>query len=408
MRALSNLCVSFIVFVITSCGSEKLTDSQNLIPININPNEVYEGLLSGLFEIVDIVFLEDQEASVISAYDITKMRYYDGFFYLFDDWRRRGLFSFDSDGQFVMQVGKRGRGPGEYMTPRDFNINHWQNRIEIYDVLNDKLLFYCFNGEHIGEYNLIGRKARAYEVIDPFNYAFFNVGDYDEALAQNVDDYEHLPKNFFLSPQSEFSVNLASIPTEPNYDFMNSSNPFSNYNGNVLFMSGLRDTIYSVSSDGVEPGFVLNFSGERLPPQLMKTDTDMEIMSYLENNFVPGYKMFLNETADHISFCYSYGRGMSIVFYNKHNGEVINIGHKTSTDNEIDVRPLLFPPRCIIKDTMFVSLVEPADFFRVYDDFVKASHDNQKDPRSSLINMEEIASRIEMDSNPFLIIYKLK
>jgi hypothetical protein len=114
MRNMRCLCVCIIALTIASCKPNKLKKSEHFNQIDIDPKALYEGNMSDLFEIVDIVFLETSGPSVLSAYDITKMRYYDGVFYFFDEWRRRGLFAFDSDGQFIRQIGKRGRGPGEY------------------------------------------------------------------------------------------------------------------------------------------------------------------------------------------------------------------------------------------------------------------------------------------------------
>jgi hypothetical protein len=403
MRSQALLFVSVLALMVASCNQNKLKNVEYLNKIDIDPKALYVGNMSDLFEIVDIVFLETSGPSVLSAYDITKMRYYNGVFYLFDEWRRRGLFAFDSEGQFIRQIGKRGRGPGEYLTPRDFNINHWHDRIEIYDVLNDKILFFSFDGEFIGEYKLVGMKARAYAVFDPENYVFFNDGHENYG-----DDYQEIPRNFFISPVSEFSVKSVSVPTIYNYDFMNSLNPFSNHNNRVLFLSGLRDTIYSVFTEGIKPEFILRFKGDSIPSKTMEDGTDREIDSFLENNYVPGYKMYLNESANHITFSYSYGRGLNIVFFNKETNELINIGHKSMPVNDINYINL-FPPRCVMEDSLFVALIEPADVLKIYDILAMKKRDNPQDLNiNAFLKLEEVIAKIEEESNPFIVVYKMK
>lgn len=246
-------------------------------------------------------------------------------------------------------------------------------------------------------------KARAYEVFDPDSYVFFNSGH-----LKLGDGYQDIPGNFFISPVSEFSVKSVSVPTIYNYDYMNSLNPFSNHNNRVLFLSGLRDTIYSVFPEGIKPEFILRFNGDSIPSKTMEDGTDREIDSFLENNDVPGYKMYLNESANHITFSYRYGPGLNIVFFNKKTTELINIGHKSMPINDINYINI-FPPRCVMEDSLFVALVEPSDVLKIYDSLAVEKRDNHPGLNiNAFLKLEEVISKIVEDSNPFLVVYKMK
>jgi hypothetical protein len=140
----------------------------------------------------------------------------------------------------------------------------------------------------------------------------------------------------------------------------------------------------------------------------MEDGTDREIDSFLENNYVPGYKMYLNESANHITFSYSYGRGLNIVFFNKETNELINIGHKSMPVNDINYINL-FPPRCVMEDSLFVALIEPADVLKIYDILAMKKRDNPQDLNiNAFLKLEEVIAKIEEESNPFIVVYKMK
>ena len=379
-----------LFFVVLSCSNQQ--EGRELVTktVFIDPKSNHKLNLSDGIEIVDLIFLETNESCLIS--NIDKLRYFDEKFYMYEQFGSIQALCFSDKGKFLFKIGAIGKAENEYVTLRDLNINKWKNRIEIYDINRDLIKYFDFNGNYIGK-GSIGRKTRHYAVIDSSHYAFFNDGEYDD-----------LPYNLFIAPQDRFEVLYPSVPFQGQRDIMNNVNPFYESKDGVLFSFSLNDTIFSITSHGAQPKYILDFGKERIPNEVLGKDMQ-EIVNYLMGNTVPGFVSHLVENSEYISISYLYQMpNVNTVFISKDNLNVLNLFEPV---NDINYLPFK-PPYCTIGD-LFVSVIPAYEILTTY---LEKEKQNQESPGSlnneAYIRLKDIAGKINENDNPVLMIYKMK
>jgi hypothetical protein len=337
-----------------------------------------------------VIPLETNESFYIS--DIDKMRYYDNKFFVFDEVRSKKLLCFGKDGKFLYQVGTVGKAEGEYITPRDININPWKKRIELYDIMNNKILFYDFQGRYIG-YSKFGRKARAIALVDSISYAVFNDGEYND-----------LPFNLFVTPIDSFKVQRPGIPFQGQRDVMNGVNSFSDFGPNTLLAFSLNDTIYEVTRNGAKPKYLIDYGNNRIPEEVLSKRMD-DIVNFLSDKNIPGFISNLIETSEYLTFSYTYSSlSYNTVFIQKSSGRITNLFNPANDINYIPFKP----PMCTMGDR-FVSKIPAYEIVSTYAEISKVKNNSPGMVNIEAYNkLKDIAQDLKEDDNPVLLVYKLK
>lgn len=99
---------------------------------------------------VRAVVLEETEHSIIGHID--KMMYDRGRFYVLDRKMNKGIYVFNSDGSFLFNIGRVGRGHGEYIEPTDFVIA--DTLVLVLDEFGKKFVRYGLDGTYRGQNRL--------------------------------------------------------------------------------------------------------------------------------------------------------------------------------------------------------------------------------------------------------------
>lgn len=392
------LLSSLLLFItIYSCNnkqkdrsSQQLKKEFDVKTISIDPKSNHKLNLSNKFEVVDLIFLESNKNCFIG--NIDKLRYFDGKYYMFEQFGSRKALCFSDKGKFLFQIGAIGRAENEYVTLRDFNINQWKDRIEIYDINRDIIKYYDFNGKYIGNCK-VKRKARNYAIVDSMHYAFFNDGKYDD-----------LPYNIFIAPQKSFEVLYPGVSFQGERDIMNNVNPFYESENGVLFAFSLNDTIFSVTSQGAQPKYILDFGKDRIPESVLGKDMK-EIVKFVSDNTVSGFVSHLVENTKYISISYTYQiPNENTVFISKDKLNVLNLFEPI---NDINYLPFK-APHCTIGD-FFVSVI-PA--YEILDTYIEMEKQYEEDPEiinmEAYTNLKKIAGKLNENDNPVLMVYKMK
>ena len=68
-------------------------------------------------------------------------------YYILDRHLQKALFVFDEEGKFRNRIGRRGRGPGEFIEPTDFIVS--DSTVTVFDMFGHKLLYYNPDGTFI-------------------------------------------------------------------------------------------------------------------------------------------------------------------------------------------------------------------------------------------------------------------
>lgn len=84
--------------------------------------------------------------------DISKMKIKNGICYIMDV-RQKSIFKFDINGHFINKLEEVGKGPGEYLTTTDFDVDENAN-IFLFDAPGSKILKYSSDNKHVWSHKL--------------------------------------------------------------------------------------------------------------------------------------------------------------------------------------------------------------------------------------------------------------
>jgi hypothetical protein len=378
-----------LLLLAASCAPKQNNSENSFQIIRIDPASNRGILLSSIIENIEVIALETNENGLIG--DLDKLRFYKGRFYTLEQFGNQKLLCFSEAGEFLHQIGGVGKGVGEYITPRDMNINPYHKRLELYDILNNKILYYSIDGDYLGYYSA-PRKSRAFTILDSLHYGFFNDGAYDD-----------LPFNFFVAPTDSFRVMYHSIPFLGERDVMNGKNLLFESAANTYFAYSLNDTIYSVTPKGPKPKYVLDYDAEKIPEDIIKKDM-FAIVAYLEGKQVPSFISNLIENSLFFSASYNYDDyGYNTFFLSRETGKVVNLYQPVNDLNYIPFHP----PICIMNNK-FVSATPAHEIVIAYQELSEKMKSNPESVNAKAFSeLKKIASKIKEDDNPVLLVYSL-
>ncbi len=163
---------------------------------------------------------------------------------------------FDKNGVFKYNIGKIGRGPGEYSVIHSYTINSDTDEIIINDLIVQKAHFYNIDGTHIESIDL-PIHALGFTYLNNNEYAFWVGGLYNEGLNVNESTLSNLyitneklkVKDSFLKIDDEFKgVTNGSLPSS-----------LSLYNNGVNIVSPLSYYVYNYSDGNFTTKYYMDF-----------------------------------------------------------------------------------------------------------------------------------------------------
>ena len=138
----------YLIFVFTlSCSK----DNNNIVIVNTNKN--YPLLDLKLSDVADITYIPlkfNKDSIIFINDDISKNIYVSKDKIIIGDRNRidSKLFVYDHNGNLLYQIGRRGRGPGEFLDLFLFTADTISNEVVIYNRNNLSFMIYDINGNH--------------------------------------------------------------------------------------------------------------------------------------------------------------------------------------------------------------------------------------------------------------------
>jgi hypothetical protein len=193
------------------------------------------------------VKLELTEGSLIGTVD--KIGIIEDKIVILDLSANKSVFMFDMEGNFIRQVGRKGRGPGEYIEAGNFVLDYDGGHIIISDNSSLRQLFYNLDGRFIKEYRL--RKNPMAYVDGRFFFASDphwdgNSGKYEvteiDTLSQIIGGY-YPRKRFVEKPDGYYMKQFYFYQDEKD----------------CYFVPMFTDELYSLTKDGIELKYRFGF-----------------------------------------------------------------------------------------------------------------------------------------------------
>jgi hypothetical protein len=230
------------LMTVTGCGERNKSNCTEFLQRIVVEAKPTDFTLSQVIDSISFVALETNQNALIGS--ITKLLVTDSNIYILDNKMTESILVFNLDGQFLLNIGHQGKGPGEFIDVEDMCVDN-KNQVVVTDYSGKKVLFFDNKGSFIKEIktsyfpNKIGYLNRdAYVVTSFFPNGLINI---------LTDEGRSNPLYFFDNP--EFRA----------YD-----HSLSKGAGGINFTQYLDDTIYSIDIDQIKPKFLIDFGDRKM------------------------------------------------------------------------------------------------------------------------------------------------
>lgn len=326
-RIILIICIS-LSLVVCGCRGDKMADIYNDNGVEIiNIDGLSSNItlnLSDIYSEIEYIPLESTEASQvgrIESLESTK----NGEFLVFD--KRNGkVVLFDENGKYLNNIGCRGHGPAEYLSPEIVRYNAFTNQVIIYDGMKHALLHYNMGGELVSNTTL-HKYIRNFGVIDSTHYAIY-ANHFDKVSTDEtaynleiINNEGHVLKQF-----------------EPyNADKMN-FNPPANYvfwqnDGKLLYIKPYYSYVYFVTKDKIAPLFHIDYGTEQFSVEWLDNCVSVDDIEnkMAENKYSDLW--FFGESSNKYYMEINYANdALLTVVVDKREGHNINMGDILNND----------------------------------------------------------------------------
>ena len=254
------------------------------------------------------------------------------------------MLQFDISGSFICQIGRQGKGPGEYIYAMDFFVTDTLRCIDVgsrFNVYNRKGLF-------IGFVHLDASLEFAHILLMDDDKIVFQCHNVSESMSKN--------SNSLFITNMDFNVIKTFKNSHKRIEKSNlliSDVPFYKFQENVRFKEWGVDTLYTVRVDSLIPYALFDLGHKSFPPdppgETYNQNPDKEVITNIIEDKKNLYMQF-----DHLS-----EKKPLYGLYSKQTGDTKILG-ESGFQNDLD-GGLPFFPRYVYNDSILVDWVDAYD-----------------------------------------------
>lgn len=315
----SLLDLSFLFILLSNAvffGCMNKIDGIDSVKVDVNiSNDIG---LSEIAENVKCIPLETTDKCIIDR--VIKVKTLDGQIYISD---KDHIFQFNSDGGFVKQIGKKGRGPGEHQLIYDFCLDRLNGTISL--LTPKEIIQYDKNGNFIKSVSVEG----FLHTIEAIGNSIYVTKEYvNVKSASGVRNISWLYK-YSNNLELIDSINIANVSItkvfaihQPlTFNFSLSLNNIFFYHPNFLIEPVIRNTLYRFNNDSFETYFKFDFGDEEA--EFIRQQRIEDGFPYKKLNILNMYKasgnIFMEYNIDNKSYLGFYNQKNKI-YYNTISG----------------------------------------------------------------------------------------
>lgn len=256
------------------------------------------------------------------------------------------LYVFDDNGKFLNTIGKRGRGPGEYIAQRSFFITK-DDKVIIFDPVLTKLHIYSLQDQFIESIDIQnasiitlpdGKPIDAMiQQIYPLSDSLFFMSYYiSKFITISYATYNRYTKELKTISQLEHPIDMKS------YRARYSSYPVSICNNEILCLKPFDNTIYHLLNDTLNPLYKIKPIAENEMPQNYLSQQDHKTYDQiyhdvLENKYIMPCDIMASE--NNLIITNIFGGKIRHLFWNKNSREGFYAEINSNTNEKL---PFLF------------------------------------------------------------------
>ncbi len=283
------------LFLQNSCVQPEKKQHRDIIAIKPNIEKIespdsWELLLKD----VDFTILESTDGSIITQ--INKLTLDKRYIYILD---KNRVIIFDNEGNFIKNLPKNGKGPGEAIKIHDFCIDEDNNlyilaeggKILMYHALEFTSEFQAaINGNAVKPINFQIENGSSFYWMDRFGYS--SLSGTPERLLYEVNSQSNELNSFFI--RSYFSSKMSRF---------NQSNQ-----ENIITPPIGSDTLYLITANGLQPEIAIDFGKYSIIKSNNKISNEVNdpyaLLSDLHRNRLVGELMFAVKNGNYLSLLF--------------------------------------------------------------------------------------------------------
>jgi len=300
-------------------------NSLNTQIIKVRNDDILESNinLSDLIDSVEFVVLETNENNQISQID--KVIDFRNRFYILDRISGRRVLVFDHKGKFLFQIGRNGKGPGEYIIPYDISIDEAGNNLYLIDVQNRRINIYDALTGSFKE--SLSHDLPISQLIKQGSRYVTLVGKQMERLVITDDKLNLIDKSIKFEPRYAMRV----------YD------PLVKVSDSLtIFRLFLNDTIYGVSEGKLFPFMIIDFGNYGVGNSDLDFSLDqmrgIDYRKHFSNKMTSKTKFYYGKT--HTFFTFLYREDLHwVVVSNDKGGKVVVSTRNIENDVTFEYEP---------------------------------------------------------------------
>jgi hypothetical protein len=307
----------------------------------------------------------------------------------------KGLLVYNTSGQLKARIGKKGKGPGEYIYGFRFTLDR-NNKI-VYVLDKEKILKYTFTGQFLGDIPLTRKKQL-------FNHVVFSNGKLYlyEGINLGYGKYDWIITDTLGHILSE---KLNSIKQFPSAHYCKGSKQEA-FNNTLFYWNQINDTIFKIDDEKYKPAFLFAQGDFRFPKK--------KIRAVSTEYFFPRVIFF---TKHYLFVAYNYQfqnctgiykiseQQLYVVNKTKDLAAVIGPGIVNDFDGGLPLVPISY--YCNEKQEEFIiGQISPFQLkahvtSETFKNFTPKYPDKKKE-------LEKLANSLDENDNPVLMLVKLK
>ena len=174
-------------------------------------------------------------------------------YYILDRHLQKALFVFDEEGKFRNRIGRRGRGPGEFIEPTDFIVS--DSCVTVFYMFGHKLLYYNPDGTFIRSVRL---PYSIYEIESGGDgSAIYAVGG-DNSKCDSLKNYELLE----IGPEGDIRAKV--YKNKYSMDFSNKYD-LQGFDEDVIYKKAFRPAVYMLRDKNLYAKYIFDIPSHALP-----------------------------------------------------------------------------------------------------------------------------------------------
>ena len=308
----------------------------------------------------------------------------------------RMILVWNLNGDLLLNISRKGNGPGEYIGINDFIVED-NGYIIVNDNGGKKMIRYNDQGEYV---NTINHKLNSYNFTKIKDELYINAGDLGGAQSDYKihvwDETKNIITNRFLKKGKESSY----------FGVLEYSN-FSFFNDTLSYSQAFSNIIYQLTDNAAIPRLVIDFGNNNLPKGYAGEFNDM--FSFMESFMSSNYASYIDgymEGNNYLFLSYSYQGKKPFLWLSKEDHAV---HHFDKFEDDF-----LFPG--VIQNTGYqffpIFMDENAFYFSIdayrFMELYNSINIIEDQEWENKILLKSIYDQINEESNTLIIKYKIK